>query len=84
MKKTCLVLLTMVAGPCHAATGSARDGIWAILSVIGFLLLLLGITSLAGFVRKYLKSTRASRLKHHANLTEDKDLLLPESAFTPI
>lgn len=84
MKKTCLVLLTMVAGPCHAATGSARDGIWAILSVIGFLLLLLGITSLAGFVRKYLKASRAARLKRHADLTEDKDLLQPEPAFNAI
>jgi hypothetical protein len=78
MKKTFLLLFVMAATHCNAATGEAKDGMLAALAVIGFLLLLLGLFSLPGFLRKQIKAEREAKLKSHAAIPENKDLLMPE------
>lgn len=85
MKKTFLLLFTLAAGHCHAATGNARDGLIAALAVIGFLLLLFGLFTLPGFLRKQFKAAREAKLKLQNDINnESKDLLLPETSFTAI
>ncbi|KAF0200522.1 MAG: hypothetical protein FD170_3408 [Bacteroidetes bacterium] len=78
MKKTFLLLFTLAAGHCNAATGDARDGMLAALAAIGLLLLLFGLFSLPGFLRKQIKAAREAKLKPHTDIPENKDLLLPE------
>ena len=84
MKKTFLLLFTLAAGHCNAATGDARDGMLAALAVIGFLLLLLGLTSLAGFLQKQIKAAREAKQKPHIDIPENRDLLMPEMAESAI
>jgi len=84
MKKTFLLLFVMAAIHCNAATGDARDGMLAALAVIGFLLLLLGLTSLAGFLRKQIKAAREAKLKPHTDIPENKDLIMPEISVSAI
>lgn len=84
MKNTILFLLVMVASHCYAATGNARDGMLAALAVIGFLLLLLGLFSLPGFLRKQIKAAREAKLKPPTDIPGNKDLVMPEIAITPV
>jgi len=84
MKKTFLLLFVMAAIHCNAATGDARDGMLAALAVIGFLLLLSGIFSLPGFLRKQIKAAREAKLKPHTDIPENKDLIMPEISVSAI
>ncbi len=66
----------LVAGNCYSATGNASDGIFATLAVLGFLMFLLAIVTIAGFIKRQIKVKRAKRVLHQAEITNHADLLL--------
>ena len=66
----------LIAGNCYSATGNASDGIAATLAVLGFLMFLLAIVTLTGFVKRQIKAIKAKRALHQADIANHEDLLL--------
>ncbi len=61
MKRILLLLFTITTIKCYSATGNASDGILAIVAVLAFLMVLLAIVSLGGFIRKQIHAARSKR-----------------------